>query len=136
MIFFIISGISGGSSLKLQFWLSECHILWLWAGAASSKLTFRRKRRKKGMFLLFWGCGQIATCVPKHPLSATKAGPYLWLSSTITLLFMNECKRLKEEHFAKQKTRVIISCFSEEGSYPNGQLIVWVPSALDPLGFG
>ena len=88
------------------------------------------------MFLSFWVRGQIATCLPKHPLSATRAEPYLRLSSPTILLFMNERKRLKEENFAKQKTKVVILGSSEEGSYPDGQLIAWVPSALDPLGFG
>jgi len=49
---------------------------------------------------------------------------------------MNECKGLKEENFAKQKTQVVISGSSEEGSYPDGPFIAWVPSALAPVGFG
>lgn len=103
---------------------------------------YEKRRKKKGgeggkrVFLSFWVCGQMATCLPKHPLSATRAGPHLWLSSPAILLFMNECKRLREDNFAKQKTKVVISGSSEEGSYPDGQLNAWVPSDLDPVGFG
>lgn len=45
-------------------------------------------------------------------------------------------QRLEEENFAKQKTEVVISGSSEAASYPDGQLIAWVSSALGPVGFG
>lgn len=95
-----------------------------------------KKKKKKGregesMFLSFWVCGQISTCLPKRPLSATRTGPYLWLSSPTVLLFMNECKRLKEENFAKQKPQGHNFTFLRKGLLPR-----WPINCLGSFSFG
>lgn len=66
-------------------------------GTASFKMPFRSKTRKNG---------QMASCLPKHSPSSTRAGPQLGLSSPVILLFMNGCKRLRGKFCEAEKPKL------------------------------